>query len=391
MKKILMMVCVSLLFVMLPVMALAITEAEWNQQCKLKVDSPVTIYSTNKSDSTSGILATDTDIDMWECGTLPKGTYVKQNSYDSQLKMWEISYYKNGSIVAVFVREGNKLVSAMTTITIYDGNGYETRTVPEALLDDEKALFNYLANEMPGYTFSMMADGKTILKEKGSASESAGTAWKSLRQRAAEAAAKLNLNLDELQQALVYAPKGGKASLWPQPSAKGKSIDKLYDGTVVYIVEEGSKFTQVLVGDITGYIVNSALETIDAEQLPLGEGVLSYKGKTTGRTKIYLRSHSTKSRKLVNYPMGTQVLVWSLSEDEKWYEIEYEGVRFYLQAEYLTVTEIYTYDEETEEEVPAEDEELEEDDKVYYDDVYYGDDYDFYENIDENLGVNYEE
>lgn len=402
MKKFWTMLCVCVLCVMLPVMALALTETEWNQQCKLKIGSAVTIYSVSQSDSTTGELATGTDIDMWVSGTLPAGTYVKQNSYDSQLKMWEISYYKGGSVASAFVRDGSKIVSALATVRIFDGKSYETVQVPEALIGDSSALCRYLAGEYPGYTFSMMEDGVTVFKEKasGSGSGSGGTgsgsgsgsnsSWKTPQQLAEEAAAKLHVNLEDLSKALVYAPRTGVASLRRTAKGNGKVIEKYKDGTIVYIIEEGEKFSQVLVGDKTGYIINSALEPLDPDELPYGEGVLSSKGKTTGAAMINMRC-DPKGRKIDTWRVGTEVIIWSISEDEKWYEVEYQGVRLHVQAEYLTVTEVYDYDAEGEEE-PGEDEEgwtvYPEDDEDWDeedwdDDVYYGDDYDYYANYED--------
>ena len=401
MKKFWAMLCVCALCVMLPVMALALTETEWNQQCKLKIGSSVTIYSVNQSDSTTGELATGTDIDMWVSGTLSAGTYIKQNSYDSQLKMWEISYYKNGGVAAAFIRDGGKIVSALATVRIFDGKSYETVQVPEALIGDPSALCRYLAGEYPGYTFSMMEDGVTVFKEKSSGNGSNGTgsgsgsgsgsSWKSLQQLAEEAAAKLNVNLEDLPKALIYAPRTGEASLRRTAKGNGKVIEKYKDGTIVYIVEEGEKFSQVLVGDKTGYVINSALEILDPDELPYGEGVLSSRGKTTGAAMINLRC-DPKGRKIDTWRVGTEVIIWSVSEDEQWYEVEYQDVRLYVQAQYLTVTEVYDYDAEEEEESTETDldaeawadygEDEDWDDEDWDDDVYYGDDYDYYANYE---------
>lgn len=355
MKKFLMLVCLCAVCVMIPVMALAVTQKEWNQQCVLKTKEAIAYYQTEQP-SDGGELATGTDIDMWKGGTLPAGTYLKQVGFDKQLNMWIIDYFDGSKVVEVYIRD-YRIVAATSVVSIYDGKNYESMAVPEALIGDDSALCKYLASEMPGYTFSMMADGKTVMKEKGDGNADDDTnLWKSLKQQAREAAAKLNLNLDDLQQALVYAPRTGKASLRQTDAGNGKVIEKLLDGTVVYIVDEGSKYSKVLAGDMLGYIINSALEMVDPELLPLGEGVLSYKGKTTGKTKINLRSDpGSKGRKITTWPTGTEVVVWTLSEDEAWYEVEYNGVRLYAQAEYLTITQVYTYDEETGEEEISED------------------------------------
>ena len=365
MKKILMILCVCALCVMIPVMALAVTQTEWNQQCKLKISADVAYYLYDGAATESDL--TGTDIPMKRSGTLSAGTYVKIIDFDSQLDMWVVDYFDGKGIAQCFIRD-YKIVTATASVTIYDGKSYETLAVPEALLNDSKALFKYLADEMSGYTFSWMADGKTVWKEKGASSEEK-SAWKSLQQQAQEAAAALNLNIEDLQQALIYAPRTGKASLRQRAAGNGKVIEKLLDGTVVYIVEEGSKYTQVLAGDKTGYIINSALEMVNPDLLPIGEGVLTYNGKTTGRTKINMRCDAgTKFRKIDTWPTGTEVVVWSITEDGEWYEVEHNGVRLYTQAEYVTVTEFYDYDSEEDEETSEESD----DEAAFYAEEEYG-------------------
>lgn len=344
MKKLLTSLSVILLCLMLPVMASAMTQKEWNQQCRLKTNGPVTIYSTQRSDSSSGILATGTDIDMWESGTLPKDTYIKINSYDAQLNMWEISYFKGNTTASAFIRE-YKIAVAVKNVQIDDGS---TIDVPEALWEDKAALFRYLAQEMPGYTFSAIEGSDVIHKEKGNGDGGSGLSdWERLQQAAERAALALNLDENGLPRALVYAPKTGQASLRDKPSGKGKVIEKYKDGTIVSVVEVGDKFTQVIVDGKAGYIINSALEMLDPEQRPLGTGIIHYKGKTTGRNQINVRCDaSSKARRIDTLPTGTEVIVWTVSEDEKWYEVQANDMRVYIEAQYLEITELFEYDDE---------------------------------------------
>lgn len=376
MKKILTLLFTCVICVMVPVMALAMTQKEWNQQCILKTSAAIPYFLTEKAGDNSE-LATGTDIPMWRAGTLPAGTYIKQIGFDDQLNMWVINYFDGSDIAEVYIRD-YQVNTASRTVSIYDGKNYETRAVPEALIGDDEALCKYLAKEMPGYTFSMMADGTTVLKEKGTGADGEQGMWKSLKQQAIEAAAALNLNIDDLRVALIYAPRTGKASLRRTAAGNGKVIDKLLDGTVVYIVQESGKFTQVLAGNMTGYIITTALEMVDPDQLPLGEGLLTYKGQTTGKAKINMRSDpGSQGRKITTWPVGTPVLVWSLSEDGAWYEVEANGIRLYVQAEYLTVTELYDYGAEEANEAVADEAGL------YEDDTYDGDAYGDYEEYDE--------
>lgn len=162
---------------------------------------------------------------------------------------------------------------------------------------------------------------------------------------------------DGLPRAMVSAPRTGKATLRATPSTSGKALKQLVDGTVLIVLGESGKFTEVSFDGMTGYVLTSALEMIDLEQLPLGEGMLTY--PTTGgrgTTTVNVRSEaSARARKIDAWPTGTIVLVWTVTEDGRWYEIEYENVRGYVSAEFLTVTQVYDYaTEDGTEEISAE-------------------------------------
>ena len=361
MRKFLVSICLCILCVVLPVMALAMTQTEWNQQCRMKTTGTITLYQPDTTGTGTGELATGTDIDMRASGTLEAGTYIKSYTYDSQLDMRMIGYYSNGSEATAFIRS-SAITSAVKIVQLDDGDSVD---VPEALMDDIQALLKYLAKEMPGYKFSQIAGSSVIHKEKLSSSEKGegggSGSWKSLQELAQEAAAALGLeNTEGYPVALVYAPRTGKASLRQRPAGNGKVIDKLVDGTVVVVIEEGASWSQVLWNGMTGYIINSALEMIDPEQRPIGAGMITHNGKVVKNSNINVRSDGTsKARKIDEWPTGTEVIVWSISEDEEWYEIEYEGLRVWIQAKFLTITEYYEYDDEEAEEAEAEGEEAE--------------------------------
>ena len=338
MKKLLTVVCLILAVMMLPVMAYAMSQKEWNQQCRMKTSSSVTLYRK---------VATGTDIDWQEVTTLAKGTYVNRPAYDDSIDMWEVGYY-NGSGESRAYAKSNAFVSAVVSVRFDTG---ESCPVPEALLTDHPALFKYLENEYPGYTFSSISGSNIIHKEKASNSSNASDDWQSLQQAAKNAASSLHADEDGLPKAIIYAPRTGEASLRQKAAGNGKVIVKLKERTIVSIVNEGKRYTQVLVNGLTGYVINGALEKIDPEQEPLGEGVLTYDGRENAGTTVNVRSEpSPKARKVNEWKTGMEVLVWSISEDEAWYEVECDGMRAYVQADYLTMTMYYGEEEEEPEE-----------------------------------------
>lgn len=165
-------------------------------------------------------------------------------------------------------------------------------------------------------------------------------------------AATLHGNAEGLPMALVYAPRTGKATLREKASADARALRTLKDGTVVIVLEKGHRFTQVRVDGQVGYVLTAALEPIDPHQSPLGEGMLTC--PTTGgrsATTVNVRIEPSASAIVAEaWPTGTMVLIWSVTENGQWYEVEYEGLRAYVHADDLTMTARYGEEaEETEE------------------------------------------
>lgn len=184
-----------------------------------------------------------------------------------------------------------------------------------------------------GMAFRKTSSGTAGTTSSGSAGEVSDSADGEMT------AAALHGNTEGLPMALVYAPRTGKATLREKASEGGRALGTFRDGTVVIVLEKGHRFTQVRVNGQTGYILTAALEEIDPYQRPLGEGMLTYPG-AEGRTANVTGRIEPSATALVAeaWPAGTEVLIWSVTENGKWCEVEYEGLRAYVQAEYLTVT-----------------------------------------------------
>ena len=159
--------------------------------------------------------------------------------------------------------------------------------------------------------------------------------------------AALHGNTEGLPMALIYAPKSGKATLREKASADARALLTLKDGAVVTVLSEGHRYTQVRVGDQVGYVLNGVLEPIDPWQLPMGEGMLVY--PTTGgrgTTTINVRGEATnQSCKIDEWVTGAMVTVWSVTDKGDWYEVELDGVRGYVYADFLNITETYDFSE----------------------------------------------
>ena len=138
----------------------------------------------------------------------------------------------------------------------------------------------------------------------------------------------------EKQVAVIHAPKTGKCTLRAKASDSGKALQKCKAGTVVMVLEYGSKWCKISDNGDVGYVQTSCLKGYDAETV--GTGLLSYNGKTTGSTTINVRNApSGDSAKVAEWETGTEVEVFGL--EKGWYEIEYNGIHGFVMEKFLTV------------------------------------------------------
>jgi len=131
-----------------PLICFAMTQDEWNQGCYTKTKGQTTLYSVTVNPETG-------EKETTPIGSLPSGTYIHENTYDYDLRMWEISYYPGGSSSMGWVSRDN-LTDATKWVYYSDGSG---DPLPEALVDNPAALKEYMARVMPGY--SLQGDGST--------------------------------------------------------------------------------------------------------------------------------------------------------------------------------------------------------------------------------------
>ncbi|MBR6752947.1 MAG: SH3 domain-containing protein [Clostridia bacterium] len=137
----------------------------------------------------------------------------------------------------------------------------------------------------------------------------------------------------EKQVAVIHAPKTGKCTLRAKASDSGKALQKCKAGTVVMVLEYGSKWCKISDNGDVGYVQTSCLKGYDAQTV--GTGLLSYNGRTTGSTTINVRNTpSGDSAKVAEWKTGTKVEVFGL--EKGWYEIEYNGIHGFVMEKFLT-------------------------------------------------------
>lgn len=133
-------VVVSLL---LPSLAFAYTQEEWNQICWSKTTGTVTLYALDTDEN-----GTKTPR---EIGSLGSGVYIQVAGFDYDLRMYQVAYLKNGSDAVAYAYKEAPIVTAKKTIYFTDGS---LTDVPEAVANDPAALKAWINRNDPGKTIA---------------------------------------------------------------------------------------------------------------------------------------------------------------------------------------------------------------------------------------------
>ncbi|MBR1585335.1 MAG: SH3 domain-containing protein [Clostridia bacterium] len=136
--------------------------------------------------------------------------------------------------------------------------------------------------------------------------------------------------------AIVNAPRLGRATMREGPSVKTAMFYTCYAGVIAVVLKVGKSYTRINYQGVEGYVKTSSLLFYGGENVKkTAPGVLSYNGKTTGRTTINLRNQpDRKSIVVASWPTGTEVTI--LNHKNGWYEVEARGIRGYVMEEYVT-------------------------------------------------------
>ena len=366
MKKLFCIVSILLALTLLPAIALAQTQEEWNLSCNLKTSGSTTVYK----------IGTENEVQE----TIPANTYVR--IYDSVKDMKKIRYMIGGSI-----RTGKVYSSDLVkcTSSVRGSSGYaegvheldpnhdeilknnKVITVAESILQSGTTDYSDLTFELPDSPAAQAAQAtagrKSADKQQDSpaevqpsveASQPASTAQKkstnSTQKKSASTTSqstrktttkgeKLDMSLtmdvpEGGQLAVIYTPNTGKCSLREKASNSSKLIKQCKAGHLVLVLEKGSQFTKINDNGYVGYVQTRCLQFFDELPEAIGTAKLSYNGKATGGTTVNVRhTASKKSRKVEEWRTGTTVTVFSYADG--WYEIEHDGVYGYVMDEFL--------------------------------------------------------
>ena len=370
MKKLFCIVSFLLVMTMLPVVAFAQTQEEWNLSCRSKTSRSTTVYK----------IGTENEVQE----TIPANTYVK--IYDSTGNdMKKIRYMIGGQVRTGKVYSSN-LVSVVSS---YRGDsGYaddvheldpnhdeilqqnEVITIAESLLQNGSADYSGLTFELPDSPAAQAAQataGRSTSSKRTESTESENSSINGQNTKVDQSGVQVTLeqigtttskvsyqgtvsevptaaltfseNVPEGKEiAVVYAPRTGKASLRKKASTSSDVIKKCKAGTIVSVLEYGKKFCKINYDGSVGYILTSCLQFHSPNEQPVGYGVLSYKGKTTGSTTINIRNDADgDSAKITEWKTGTEVMIFG--EESGWFEIEANGMRGYVMDDFITLSE----------------------------------------------------
>lgn len=360
MKKLFGIVSILLVITMLPVVVFAQTQEEWNRAARKKTKCSTTVWRIVGDEK------------VYE--TIPANTYcVIDSSVGDNEKL--ITYMVNG-VKKSGVIDASCLVSVTSSYRGSDGMAHEVHeldpehdstlaqneviTIAQSQLyygTTDYSEFDFSTPDSPTAQAAQTTAGRSASKkenEQGTVNSkidqeevqvslaqlgthTSQVVYKGTTTKVPTAELSFSSNVPEEKRiASVFAPRTGKASLRATASSSADVIKKCKSGTIVAVLEYGEKFCMINYDGSVGYVLTSCLRFHTPDESPISTGILTYKGKATGSTTINIRTSADgDSAKIAEWRTGTEVLVFT--KDNNWYEVEANGKRGYVKAEFLTL------------------------------------------------------
>ena len=145
--------------------------------------------------------------------------------------------------------------------------------------------------------------------------------------------------------AVISAPKGGYAWMRKQPNTK-KTNPKLCQArtdAVVRVISTGKHWTLVHYDpeNIRAYVQTGSLEFFANDHTDFEGGYMTYKGRTSGKVTVSVRSRDKGCRNLGDYNIGTPVTVFDILDN--WVEVDACGFHARIKTEFVTLAkDLYT-------------------------------------------------
>lgn len=312
MKKLLTLLC-ALMLAALPLCgAMAQTLDEWNRSCRNKTSGTTTVYF---DPSMERVVA-----------TIPGGTYVR---VASRANGWaEIGFRtSDGRSGTGFVKTAS-LCAAVVYYTDENGNRRGLQELEYADLYDSGTPGSSSAassskstsvssakrtgsatKQQPALTVTHGGEAVTVT-QLGVHTTTIIKSGEALAVPTAELVFAEGVPADKAV-AVIHAPRTGKCTLRKAASTGAKSLGQCKAGTVVAVLEVGSRFCKIVCDGEVGYVLTSCLKFCGGADAPTGTGVLTWNGKATGKTKINIRNDADSSaHKIAQWRTGTEVVVF---------------------------------------------------------------------------------
>ena len=306
-RRLTLLVLLAVCLAAVPLCASAITEAEWQAECRYITITTATIYdyaygeSVDEQGNAQGTFIAVT--------SLPAGTYIKVGAArESKRRM---SYLSGGGILTGYIDPGT-----------YQAVNAGTDSAPAKV-----------AKPATPWTVTYEG-GSAVIKALGTVHTEITVEGETKRVLTSEIS--WNTEAEENKRiACVNKKSIVSATMRTEMSTKADIIEKVPLGTLVLVEKVGKKYTRVYYDGQTGYILNKYLN-----YYPVGEEadarVLSFNGHTNGKATIRIRfSSSKKSRMIAELPTGTYVDVVEVRKN--WSRVEVAGYRGFVMNTFLSV------------------------------------------------------
>ncbi len=143
---------------------------------------------------------------------------------------------------------------------------------------------------------------------------------------------------DDKLLAVVTTEKQSYVTMRAKKSQKAFVMAHCEKCQVLRVISTGKTWTMVDDGTMRGYVLTSGLTFYDNSPREYVTGLVTFRGKTTSKNTVHIRSGTTSSAKqLQAFACGTPLTVFA--QDEKWTEVDVGGWHGYIMNEYVTLDE----------------------------------------------------
>ncbi len=138
--------------------------------------------------------------------------------------------------------------------------------------------------------------------------------------------------------AVVTTEKQSYVTMRAKKSQKAFVMSHCEKCQVLRVISTGKTWTMVDCNGMRGYVLTNGLTFYDNAPKDYVTGMVTFRGKTTSRNMIHVRSGTTgTARQLQEFSCGTPLTIFS--RNDKWCEVDVGGWHAYIKSEFVTMDE----------------------------------------------------